>query len=153
MRLKGEGTIHFLKINLLSLILGLLFLGGIQLMLNTYRLSRLVNVGMDTVIILSIILMLMLLLISGVCIYLFQRNAGRMIYLSGILWFPYYYIGLQIFNHLLPITDRGDVPPPVVGLFMIAGMIIFPIYTFASLLIFNVIPQSSGSKWTKHAAE
>jgi hypothetical protein len=36
---------------------------------------------------------------------------------------------------------------------MIAGMIIFPIYTFASLLIFNVIPQSAGSKWTKHDAE
>ena len=144
MRLKGESKIHFLKTNLLSLILG-----GIQLMLNTYRLSRLVSIEGDTVIILSIILMLMLLLISGVCIYLFQRNAGRMIYLSGILWFPYYYIGLQIFNHLLPITDRGDVPPPVVGLFMIAGMIIFPIYIFASLLIFNVIPQSAGSNDAK----
>ena len=118
-------------------------------MLNTYRLSRLVSMGMDTVIILSIILMFMLLLISGVCIYLFQRNAGRMIYLSGILWFPYYYIGLQIFNHLLPITDRGDVPPPVVGLAMLAGMMIFPIYIFASLLLFNVMHQSAGSNDAK----
>ncbi|WP_031546469.1 hypothetical protein [Salinicoccus luteus] len=151
MRLKGEGTIHFLKTNLLSLILGLLFLGGIQLMLNTYRLSRLVSIGMDTVIILSIILMFMLLLISGVCIYLFQRNTGRMIYLSGILWFPYYYIGLQIFNHLLPITDRGDVPPPVVGLFMLAGMMIFPIYILSSLLLFNVMHQSAESNDAKPA--
>ncbi|WP_434121841.1 hypothetical protein [Salinicoccus roseus] len=149
MKQKGGGTIHFLKTNLLSLILGLLFLGGIQLMLNTYRLSRLVSIEGDTVIILSIILMLMLLLISGVCIYLFQRNAGRMIYLSGILWFPYYYIGLQIFNHLLPITDRGDVPPSVVGLAMLAGMMIFPIYIFASLLIFNAILQSAGSNDAK----
>jgi hypothetical protein len=72
-----------------------------------------------------------------------------MIYLSGILWFPYYYIGLQIFNHLLPITDRGDVPPPVVGLFMIASMMIFPIYILATLLIFNAIPQSAGSNDAK----
>ncbi|WP_342387482.1 hypothetical protein [Salinicoccus bachuensis] len=135
----------------MSLILGLLILGGVQLMLNTYRLIKLLRIEMDTLVNLSFILMLMLLLISSICIYLFQRNAGRMIYLSGILWFPYYYIGLQIFNRLLPITERGDVPPPVVGLIMIAGMVFFPIYIFTSLLIFNMMHQSPDSHGIKQA--
>lgn len=118
-------------------------------MLNTYRLARLLSIGMDTLVNLSVILMLMLLLISSVCIYLFQRGTGRMSYLSGILWFPYYYVGLHIFNQLLPVTDHGDVPP-VAGLTMIAGMVFFPIYILTSLLLFNVMHQSPDSNGAKH---
>lgn len=104
-------------------------------MFNIYRLSRLLNIEINVIISFSIIFTILIGVACTSIIIIFQKKINNLIYLSILLWYFYYLIGLEFFNYIFPITYQGDVPPPIVGLFLILGYIIYPIYIFIVIVL------------------
>lgn len=123
----------FFRLNVVSILYALMMFLPVELMVNVYRISRLTNWTMDTVNLLTGLLVLVeitagsLLLISITKKWLGRRKAN---YWTVILWMPYFVFFLYIFVSLFPITYGGDDPNPVTGFFIIGGLIGHPIYIF-----------------------
>ena len=108
----------------------------LELMVNVYRLSRLTTWEIGTVNILTGVTFIFEI-IGGTILILFLTKKwldGRKANLwTVILWVPYFVLFIYVFTSLFPITNGGDTPNPVTGLFVIGGLIIYPFY----ILILN----------------
>ncbi|MFF2753050.1 hypothetical protein ACFVR1_04730 [Psychrobacillus sp. NPDC058041] len=136
---------YFLKINVVSILYALMVFVPLELMLNVYRISRLTNWEIGTVNILTGIT-LIFEIIGGTILILFLTKkwlAGRKAnFWTIILWVPYFVLYIYVFASLFPITNGGDYPNSVTGLFAIGGLIVYPFY----ILVLNFVGITSDDK-------
>lgn len=124
---------YFFRVNAISILYALMVFLPVELMVNVYRINRLTNWRIDTVNLLTGVMILIeitagsLLLISFTKKWLGRRKAN---YWTIILWIPYFVLFLYIFASLFPITYGGDDPNPVSGLIIIGGLLAYPLYIF-----------------------
>jgi len=133
----------FLKLNGTSALYGLLFTILTELMLNIYRLARLmgIEVGkMSKIIDWSALLILVVVSFFMYWLTKLQLGSGGVMLLTSILWLPYAAGFIYVLAILFPITDRGEVPPPAAGLVLIGAFILYPFY----ILLINAMAFTSG---------
>ncbi|WP_226086769.1 hypothetical protein [Mesobacillus sp. S13] len=124
---------YFFRVNAISILYALMVFFPVELMVNVYRINRLTNWRVDTVNLLTGVMILFeitagsLLMISLTNKWLGRRKAN---YWTIVLWIPYFVLFLYIFASLFPITYGGDDPNPVTGLFIIGGLLAHPLYIF-----------------------
>lgn len=124
---------YFFRVNAISILYALMVFLPVELTVNVYRINRLTNWRIDTVNLLTGVMILIeitagsLLLISFTKKWLGRRKAN---YWTIILWIPYFVLFLYIFASLFPITYGGDDPNPVSGLIIIGGLLAYPLYIF-----------------------
>ena len=127
---------YFLKLNVVSILYALMVFVPLELMVNVYRISRLTTWKIGTINILTGITFIFEI-IGGTILILFLTRKwldGRKANLwTVILWVPYFVLFIYVFTSLFPITNGGDTPNPVTGLFVIGGLIVYPFY----ILILN----------------
>lgn len=129
---------YILKLNIVSILYALMIFIPLELMLNVYRISRMTNWGIDTVIIVTGVTLLLELIVGSILLvyltksWLGERKAN---FWTLILWVPYFVLFIYGFASLFPITNGGDVPNPVTGLVAIGGLIGYPFY----ILVLNMI--------------
>ncbi len=130
----------FIKLNFISILLAVILLFVIESMLNIYRINRITNINFDliTLIILGIYLILLVVIpILSYKILPFYLGQTKKNYLSILLFIPYFSILLKAFTSTFPMSNRGDIPNPIMGLFMIAELIFYPIFLFITINISN----------------
>lgn len=122
---------YFWKLQTVSMLYAVLAFVPVELMLNVYRISRMMNWDLDTVIMLSTVTSAAAVIGGTFLLYqltgkwLGRRKAN---FWTAVLWFPYFVLFLYVFATFFPITYRGDLPAPVSGLVMIGGCIVYPFY-------------------------
>lgn len=124
---------NFFRINVISFCLALLFYLPITIMANVDRFARLS--GFETGTVNIIIISASVLGFVAVSVWLiffilkwFEKR--RLHYWSLLLWLPYVVVFSYVNSVLFPITYPGDLPSPVTGLLVIAGLFVFPVYIF-----------------------
>ncbi|WP_206098826.1 hypothetical protein [Paenibacillus paeoniae] len=122
---------YFWKLNLVSAIFGLLLFLCAELMVNVYRISRVwewelgtvvssvdrINIGVAAIV-----------PILGAFIVWKWLDGRVACYWSLLLWIPYFVLFVSLFAQLFPMTYQGDHPAPVTGLIIIAMTIAYPFY-------------------------
>lgn len=133
---------YFLKLNMVSMLYALMVFVPLELMVNVYRITRLLNWKVDTVNIMTGI-MLIVEIIGGTLLILFLTrrwlDGRKASFWTIILWLPYFIFFIYIFASLFPITNGGDYPNPATGLLAIGGLIVYPFY----ILILNFVGMIS----------
>ncbi|MBB3110106.1 hypothetical protein FHS18_002173 [Paenibacillus phyllosphaerae] len=125
---------YWLRLNLASCFYGGLFFVVMELMLNSYRINRVMGIELDVVMNgitwFSIASYVMLTILSPI---LLKRLLGRRgaNYLSTVLWVPYFIGMIAWFRDRFPITNAYDDPAPVLGLVLIGAMSLYPVYLAA----------------------
>lgn len=125
----------------MSILYAVLIFIPLELMLNIYRVSRLINWEIDTVIIwVSVVIIIVVVIGTILLLYLTKRwlEERKANFWTVLLWVPYFGFFIYIFANLFPVTYGGDWPSPVIGLFAIGGLIVYPIY----ILMINFIGMS-----------
>lgn len=127
----------FIKLNLFSIFLGLFLLMLIKLLLNTYRISRVLSWDLNKVnISLSVIYVIIFIAFPFIISFLITKWLKKNKYnYWSVLLFPYFYIFFEAFVYFFPIVDKGEIPPPIIGLITILIIIFFPIYLLLSIYI------------------
>ncbi|MEK5431303.1 hypothetical protein MKY88_10565 [Lysinibacillus sp. FSL R7-0073] len=121
----------FLKLNIASLLYGLIFFLSMALQLNYYRLLRLTGWSADNLDLFLLIVQLVGFIVATIFMY---KLAGtwlghrRSVYATMILWLPYTVIFTMVFAYLFPISDQGDMPVPVQGLILLVMLGGYPLY-------------------------
>lgn len=121
----------FIKLNIFALLYGFILFIQTELMGNVYRITRITNLGINTVSRAIGITMLIVFLISTiVLIFITSKyfNTGKLRYFLAILWIPYYIILALIFSVLIPMTYHGDEPSPATGLILLFFWFTYPFY-------------------------
>lgn len=121
----------FLKLNIVSLLYGLIFFICMALQLDYYRLLRLTGWTGDNLDLFLLIVQLVGLSVATIFIYKLTvtwLGHRRWIYATMILWLPYTVIFTMVFTYLFPIFDRGDMPVPVQGLILLVMLGSYPLY-------------------------
>lgn len=127
---------NFAKINILSFGYAVMLSFPIQLLANIYRIDRVFDWDLSLVnpVVYSLIFIIMFILFTILFVILtrkyFAENSTKLRFISMILWFPYFVLITFAISSLFPIVDRGELPPPVVGLLSLAAIIVHPIYIF-----------------------
>lgn len=141
---------YFLKLNVISILYALMVFVPLELMLNVYRTSRIINWEIGIVNILTGVT-LIVEFIGGtkLLIFLTKKWLGERKgnFWTVILWAPYFVLFIYIFASLFPITYGGEAPNPVTGLLAIGGLIVFLFY----VLILNFFCVTSDDKLIKTA--
>lgn len=127
---------YFLKLNAVSILYAIMIFVPLELMLNVYRISRLTDWQIDTVIIFSDISIVAGFIFGTILLFFLTKKwmKGRKAnFWTVILWVPYFVLFVYILATLFPIIYGGDYPNPVTGLLVIGALILYPIY----ILIIN----------------
>src|SRR5690625_391709 len=122
---------YFLKLNAISILYGLIIFVPLELVLNIYRMSRLINWEIDTVITwVSVVIIIEVVAGTIILLILTKRwlDNRKASFWTTILWTPYFVLFVYLFASLFPITYGGDWPNPVIGLLAIGGLIVYPAY-------------------------
>ncbi|UOQ48581.1 hypothetical protein MUN88_21565 [Gracilibacillus caseinilyticus] len=124
---------YFLKLNVVSILYAFIFFVPMELMLNVYRINRLTNLDIDTISTVIWILVAVEMIGGTIALYFLTKkwlNGRKANYWSLVLWFLYLVLFTYVVASLFPMTNGGDVPNPVTGLFLIGGLIVYPFYIF-----------------------
>jgi len=130
----------FIKLNFISILLAAILLFVVESMLNVYRINRITNINFDLITLVIFVIYLILLVIIPILSYKilpFYLGQTKKNYLLILLFFPYFSILLKVFTSTFPMNNRGDMPNPIMGLFMIAELIFYPIFLFITIKISN----------------
>lgn len=141
---------YFLKLNVISILYALMVFVPLELMLNVYRISRIINWEIGIVNILTgVTLIVEFIGVTKLLIFLTKKWLGerKANFWTVILWAPYFVLFIYIFASLFPITYGGEAPNPVTGLLAIGGLIVFLFY----VLILNFFCVASDDKLIKTA--
>ena len=136
----------FWKLNIVSALIALALFVSIELQLNFYRIWRITGWETDTVNnVIAIIHVVGFILSTIVFVILIKKwlEGKKASFWSIILWLPYLILFICIFANLCPITNRGEMPAPVSGLFIMGQLIVYPIYlmvinTFCTTTVFEI---------------
>lgn len=142
---------YFLKLNVVSVLYAVMVVVPIELMVNVYRISRVTNWEINTVI---TVLSLTIIgeVIAGTVVllsFLTKKWMGvrKVNYWTVILWVPYFILFAYIVANAFPITYEGDVPNPAIGLLIIGGLLAYPFY----ILVINYLSSPRDDKTVKAA--
>ncbi|WP_422122388.1 hypothetical protein DHX103_11315 [Planococcus sp. X10-3] len=122
---------YFLKLNAISMLYALIVFIPFELMLNVYRISRLTEVKLDTVIVWSGTALSAVFIGGSILIYFLTKkwlDERKVNFVTMILWLPYFVLFVFVFALRFPITYGGDNPNPVVGLLAMGGTLAYPFY-------------------------
>lgn len=122
---------YFFKLNMISILYGLMFFFPFVLMANVYRMSRLTNWDINTInILIGITILIIFIGCTFLLFFLTKRwlNGHKTKFFIVLLWLPYLVLFSYINAALFPITHPGDKPNPVTGLILLGGLILYPIY-------------------------
>ncbi|WP_298834575.1 hypothetical protein [uncultured Planococcus sp.] len=122
---------NFIRLNLISFIYSISILVPIELTINVLRISRLTNLDIDTVSILSLLVVIFVFLVSSIGIVFVIRKwteVPKWVHFSVILWFPYFILLVFIGTSLFPATNLEDIPSAGTGLLALGMLVAFPAY-------------------------
>lgn len=108
---------------------------------NYYRIERLTGWTSDFIYGIGNTFCFILFILSSITLYLLVKKfftTGCLKYVLTISWIPFYAILIVLNRWLIPITERGDRPAPVMGLLLIAGWILYPLYIFVITVITDI---------------
>lgn len=127
---------YFIKLNIISMLYAVVIWFPLELILNTYRISRWLSSEVNDVQKWMIGIIIVELIVGSILIinlskrWLTERKAN---FWTLVLWIPYFILLIYHCAVLFPVTNEGDTPSPVTGLFLIGGFIVYPVY----ILILN----------------
>ncbi|OXM14610.1 hypothetical protein CGZ75_16955 [Paenibacillus herberti] len=126
----------FIRLNFISATYAFGIFVVIELLANTYRIIRLTDnrLDFDGVVVLIVIF----IIAASILFYWATKKIMKGLkirYFSLILWLPYLALFIYGFAVLFPLTNPGEKPVPVIGLLVLAGVIVYPLY----LLLINVL--------------
>lgn len=130
--------ILFLKLNITSIIYSLFLFFYIELLLNPYRISRIWNLSIEAVVMISNILFIIELILIPLLVFFFVTRylyKEKKIFWTIYLCVPYTLFWIWLFAITFPITYKGDIPPSITGLIILLVIILYPLY----LLFFTII--------------
>lgn len=122
---------YFLKLNLVSIYYGLMFVISIELQVNYYRMLRLTGWEGQQIDIFLFLIQAISWIAGSVILYKLTAKwlaRRRLVYVTTILWLPYSIIFTFLFASIFPITNQGDSPAPVQGFILFAMIFSFPFY-------------------------
>jgi len=129
---------YFFKLNIVSIIYALMVFIPLELILNVYRITRLTNWEFSTVnIITSVTVIIVMVGVTILLHFLTKKwlDGRKAKFWTVLLWVPYFILFIYVFASLFPMTNGGDEPNPVTGLFVMGGLIAYPFY----ILILNFV--------------
>ncbi|MFD2630012.1 hypothetical protein [Oceanobacillus kapialis] len=141
---------YYLKLNVVSILYAVMVVVPIELMVNVYRISRVTNWEINTVItVLSLTIIGVVIAGTVLLSFLTKKWMGvrKGNYWTVILWVPYFILFAYLFANAFPITYEGDVPNPAIGLLIIGGLLAYPFY----ILVINYLSSPRGDKTVKAA--
>ncbi|WP_404454981.1 hypothetical protein [Oceanobacillus kapialis] len=141
---------YFLKLNVVSILYAVMVVVPIELMVNVYRISRVTNWEINTVItVLSLTIIGEVIAGTVLLSFLTKKWMGgrKGNYWTVILWVPYFILFAYIVANAFPITYEGDAPNPAVGLLIIGGMLAYPF----NILVINYLSSPRDDKTMKAA--
>ncbi|MFJ6210269.1 hypothetical protein [Lysinibacillus sp. NPDC092081] len=122
---------YFLKLNVVSMLYGLMFFISLEMQVNYYRIVRLTEWEGQYFDILSLLVHGVGFVVATIALYklTFKWIAHRrFVYWTTIFWLPYTALFIFIFASVYPITYQGDMPAPVQGLILFALFLFYPFY-------------------------
>lgn len=111
---------NFIKLNIMSLLYAIMLVIELQLLVNVYRFSRITGWEVSTVSNLVLILMSIVSILFIVLLVILNRKyfvvCLKIKLITVVLWIPYLILVNFVFNNFFPMTNRGDLPTPILGL-------------------------------------
>jgi uncharacterized protein YacL len=131
---------YFMKINSLSIIFAVAFFLSVEFTLNTYRIARIIDKEIEYVSYMNLLLQgIGFIALMGIT-YLFissLREIKGTIYLSAILWIPYFLVFIKAFARFFPMTNRGEIPSAGTGLLLVGQFISYSFLLVALILFIS----------------
>ncbi|MNZ69246.1 hypothetical protein D3C78_875380 [compost metagenome] len=131
---------YFMKLNIMSMIYAIMLSIEVQLLVNIYRISRIVGGDVSfvanlvyTLIFIVFILFTVLLVFLNKRYFIISKLKLKLV--TVILWIPYFVLINSLFNYFFPISNKGDSPTPFLGLM---GIIIIIIH-FILVVLLNLL--------------
>ncbi|CAI9391548.1 MULTISPECIES: hypothetical protein [Bacillaceae] len=136
---------YFFKLNIVSIIYALMVFIPLELILNVYRIARLTNWEFSTVNIVTCVTVIIVMVGATILLHFLTKkwlDGRKAKFWTVLLWVPYFILFIYVFASLFPMTNGGDEPNPVTGLFVMGGLIAYPFY----ILILNFVGVPSEDK-------
>ena len=122
---------YFLKLNVVSMLYGLMFFISLEMQVNYYRIMRLTGWEGQYFDMIALLVHGVGFVVLTIVLYklTFKWIAHRrLVYWTTILWLPYTALFIFIFVSVYPITYQGDMPAPAQGLILFAMLLCYPFY-------------------------
>ncbi|MFC9540063.1 hypothetical protein ACFTQ7_09300 [Lysinibacillus sp. NPDC056959] len=136
---------YFFKLNVVSMLYGLIFFISLEMQVNYYRIVRLTGWEgqyFDTVV---LVIHAVGFVVATNALYMLTYKwiaHRRLVYWTTIFWMPYTAFFIFICVNVYPITYRGDIPGPAQGFILFAMLLFYPFY----IGILNIICYHSKSE-------
>jgi len=122
---------YFYKLNVVSMLYGLMFFFSLEIQVNYYRIVRLTGWEGQYFDIIVLLVHGVGFVVATIVLYklTFKWIAHRLlVYWTTVFWLPYTALFIFIFANMYPITSQGDMPAPVQGLILFAMLLFYPFY-------------------------
>ncbi|MGE7909684.1 hypothetical protein [Lysinibacillus xylanilyticus] len=122
---------YFYKLNVVSMLYGLMFFISLEIQVNYYRIVRLTGWEGQYFDIIVLLVHGVGFVVATIVLYklTFKWIAHRLlVYWTTVFWLPYTALFIFIFVNMYPITNQGDMPAPVQGLILFAMLLFYPFY-------------------------
>lgn len=122
---------YFYKLNVVSMLYGLMFFTSLEIQVNYYRIVRLTGWEGQYFDIIVLLVHGVGFVVATIVLYMltFKWIAHRLlVYWTTVFWLPYTALFIFIFANMYPITNQGDMPAPVQGLILFAILLFYPFY-------------------------
>lgn len=131
----------FIKINTISVLYAFVLFISIELLINVYRISRLIGWNLDVIIFVIPLIIFIGIIVTTVLIIFMMKKwmiNRKISYWSIFMWFPYFILFYGIFTYLFPLKN-GETWFPIFNLLIYVVVITYPIY----IIIVNAYATSS----------
>ena len=122
---------NFIRLVFLSILYAVFFVIEVELILNVYRISRLINVEVELLSIFIAVIIILLVTLSTYLFYVLNKRylkRSKWNYLSCLICMPFIFLFISLFTSLFPMINEGDRPAPILGLFYWISLVIYPFY-------------------------
>ncbi len=133
---------YFCKLNVVSIIYALMVFVPLELIFNVYRITRITNWNISTVIIVTCVTLIIVIIGVTIILHFLTKkwlDGRKAKFWTVILWVPYFVLFIYVFASLFPMTYGGDSPNPVTGLLALVVLIAYPFY----ILILNFVSMTN----------
>lgn len=134
----------FVKLNTVSVIYAFALFISIELIINVYRINRVMGWDVDVILLAIPLTILIVFILSTVLVIQLMRKwmIGRKIsYWSVVMWFPYFIFFYTVFTYCYPLVS-GETMFPIFNLLIYGVILVYPIY----ILIVNLYATSIVSR-------
>lgn len=118
----------FVGLNIMAFFYGFALFAETELMVNCYRLERIMHWFNFTAQKISVVILFVAFTIFFCIMTKRHFSAGKLRYILAVLWIPYYAVLTFLFSFLFPAVNRGDNPPPVLGIVLFGIWLVYPFY-------------------------